>query len=167
MHREGRQDRPASPGRGAARGTQGVVRQSGLTSIAATVAVLSGLGLDMAVAGRFGAGRDSDAFVVRLPLSFLAMFIATANQAFVPAIATWLVRHPRAHAKRMVTQLLVVVLLGTSVLAAVLALIAHPLSALLAPGRDAASVALATCSADSGWSCSSGCSTAAWPRAHC
>src|SRR5258705_1735866 len=91
--------RPPSPdeGRPDARRTQtrAVVRQSGLTSLAAMAAVGSGLVLDVAIAATFGAGAATDAFFVaaRLPLGLVAVVMIGANQALVPSISTWLERH--------------------------------------------------------------------------
>jgi putative peptidoglycan lipid II flippase len=127
-------------------GGRSVVRQSGLTGVAAMVAVLSGLLLDVTVAARFGAGQDTDAFVVaaRLPLTFLAMLIATANQALVPAFSAWMVRFSRDHTTRLVSTFLLVVWLVSGALAAVLAALADPLVHVLAPGFDEPTKALAT-----------------------
>ena len=121
---------------------QGVVRQSGLTSAAALVAVTTGLLLDTVVAARFGAGEESDAFVIgaRLPLSLLAMFMVTGNQALVPVISTWPVQYNRQRTSRLVSQLLLAVVLLVAVLAVAMALGSRVLVGALSPGKDAAAL---------------------------
>jgi putative peptidoglycan lipid II flippase len=125
---------------------RGVVRQSGLTSVAATVAIGSGLLLDITIAARFGASRPTDAFVVaaRIPLGLLAMLMATANQVLVPTFSHWLTRHPAARTSQLVSTLLVAVLAMGAALAGVLALAAGPLTALVAPGFEPAQQELAS-----------------------
>jgi putative peptidoglycan lipid II flippase len=119
---------------------RGVVRQSGLTSVAATVAIASGLVLDLSIAARFGASGDTDAFVVaaRVPLGILAMLMATANQILVPTFSTWLLAADSRRTSRLVLSVLVVVMTGGLGLAGLLALLAGPLVALVAPGFGAA-----------------------------
>lgn len=125
---------------------RGVVRQSGLTSVAATVAIGSGLLLDITIAARFGASRPTDAFVVaaRIPLGLLAMLMATANQVLVPTFSHWLARHPAARTSQLVSTLLVTVMALGAALAGLLALVAGPLTALVAPGFAPAQQELAS-----------------------
>jgi len=122
-----------------------LVRQSGLTSIAAAAAVVTGLLLDATIASRFGAGAATDAFFVgaRIPLGLLAIVMAGANQVLVPVFSTWLTQK-RAEENHRLSSL---VLAGTAVITAGVAalgiLIAHPLMRISAPGLRPADVALA------------------------
>lgn len=121
------------------------MRQSGLTSIAATAAVLSGLVLDVTIAARYGAGPKTDAFFVaaRIPLGIVAIVMVGANQALVPTITTWLVKAGRAETRRL-TSLLLTATLGLGVpLAAAAAILAWPLMRVTAPGLSSAEVDLA------------------------
>ncbi len=121
------------------------MRQSTLTSLVALVAVLSGLLLDLTVAAVFGAGRETDAFVVaaRLPLGLSAVVMVVANQVLVPSFTTWAATLPAATRRRIeTTTVLSVVALMVS-LAGLMSLLAEPLAHLLAPGFDDAQTALA------------------------
>ena len=71
---------------------RGLVRQSGVTGVAAAAAVASGLVLDVAIAAALGADASSDAFfaAATIPLGIVAIVMVAANQALVPSIATWL-----------------------------------------------------------------------------
>lgn len=122
-----------------------VVRQSGLTSIAATVAVLSGLALDITVAASFGAGADTDAFAVaaRLPLGLMGMLTLVGNQALVPSFSIWLVERPKGDVWRLVSAVLTGAMLLGLGCALVLAVLAVPLTMVMAPGFDAGQHALA------------------------
>ncbi|HVX44263.1 MAG TPA: lipid II flippase MurJ [Mycobacteriales bacterium] len=115
-----------------------VVRQSGLTSAAALIAVASGLVLDIVIAAGFGAGRGTDAFAVaaRLPLGLMAMLMVVGNQALVPTFSTWLVQHDGAAVRRRVSTMLAGAVGVGAVLAGILALLAAPLTAAMAPGFD-------------------------------
>jgi putative peptidoglycan lipid II flippase len=122
-----------------------VVRQSGLTSLAAAASVASGLVLDVAIAARFGAGPKTDAFFVsaRIPLGIVAIVMVGANQALVPVISTWLVKRGERETWRL-TSILIVAALGAGVvIAAVSALLAWPLMRLIAPGLTRQDLALA------------------------
>ena len=68
-----------------------LVAQSGATTLIALVGLLTGLLVDVVVAGRFGAGAATDAFFVgaRLPLAVAVVVLVGANQALVPAVAAW------------------------------------------------------------------------------
>ena len=116
-----------------------VVRHSGTTSIAAALGVASGLALDVAIASSFGAGAQSDAFFVaaRLPLGIAAVLMVAANQAFVPAISTWLAReHGRRRPRQLVTALVLATALVGAGVALAASLLATPLVRVTAPGLD-------------------------------
>jgi murein biosynthesis integral membrane protein MurJ len=119
--------------------------QSGTTSIAAGLAVASGLLLDVAIAARFGAGTQSDAFFVgaRVPLGLVAVVMVGANQALVPAISTWLVQRGRHETWRLTSLLLSSTCLLGLALAGVAAIAAWPLMRVTAPGIDADAVSVA------------------------
>lgn len=124
---------------------RGVVRQSGLTSLAAAASVVSGLLLDAAIAADFGAGRAADAFFVaaRLPLGLVAIVMVAANQALVPAISTWLVREGERATWRLVSMLLTATMALAGALVLVAGLAAPLLSRLIAPGLSSAQLDLA------------------------
>jgi putative peptidoglycan lipid II flippase len=133
-----RRDRPGDDSRT-------VVRQSGLTGMAATVAVASGLLLDISVAAKFGASTDTDAFFVaaRIPLGLVAILMAVANQALVPTFATWLVRHGADVTHRLSSTVLVGAMAVGAAFAATMVLLAGPVVAAIAPGLDGDQQALA------------------------
>ena len=122
-----------------------VVRQSGLTSVAALAAIVSGLVLDVSIAATYGAGAATDAFFVaaRLPLGLVAIVMVGANQALVPAISTSLERDGRAATHRLVSTLITLTVVGGVALASLIGLIAWPLMRVTAPGLSPASVRLA------------------------
>ena len=64
----------------------GFLRQSSTSSMAALLAMLSGLLLDVVLASKFGAGRTSDAFFVasRIPIGLSALLMTVATQVLVP-----------------------------------------------------------------------------------
>ena len=64
----------------------GFLRQSSTSSMAALLAMLSGLLLDVVLASKFGAGRASDAFFVasRIPIGLSALLMTVATQVLVP-----------------------------------------------------------------------------------
>jgi murein biosynthesis integral membrane protein MurJ len=115
-----------------------VVRQSALSGAAATVAVGTGLVLDVVTAAVFGAGADTDAFVVaaRVPLALMAIFMVLGNQVLVPTYATWQTQLPPERNRRLTTTVLLSALLGGAAVAALLALTADLLLLALAPGFD-------------------------------
>ncbi|HEY3238888.1 MAG TPA: lipid II flippase MurJ [Acidimicrobiia bacterium] len=123
----------------------GIVRQSGLTTLAAGAAVVTGLLLDATIASHFGAGAATDAFFVaaRIPLGVLAIVMVGANQALVPAFSTWLTNKGDGETNRLVSLVLVGTLLATSALAGLAAVAAYPLMRLSAPGLDPGDAALA------------------------
>lgn len=130
------------PGDGSARE---VVRHSGLASAAATLAVASGLVLDVAIAAEHGAGPTTDAFFVaaRIPLGLVAIIVVGANQALVPSLSASLVRRGEDATWRLVSILLSVTLVGGLLLAALAAIVALPLVRVTAPGLDQAQADLA------------------------
>ncbi|HEU5266250.1 MAG TPA: lipid II flippase MurJ [Jatrophihabitans sp.] len=124
---------------------RGFVGQSATSSVAALVAMLTGLLLDVAVSVHFGAGRQSDAFFAasRLPVGLAALLMTVAVQAWVPQF----VRDRRDHglpsltafASRMFTAVLV---LGLGVWG-IAWLLARPLMTLTAPGLSSYQLQLA------------------------
>lgn len=123
-----------------------VVRQSGLTSVAAGLAIISGLLLDVLIAKRFGATADTDALfqAALIPLGLVAVVTVGANQALVPTITTWLLRMTREETWRLCSILLGATLVGGIGLVGIAAIVAWPLMRIIAPGFDAAQVDLAT-----------------------
>ncbi len=136
-----RRDRVERHGGGARR----LVVQSGTTSVAAGLAVASGLLLDVAIAAQFGAGAQSDAFFVgaRVPLGLVAVVMVGANQALVPAISTWLVQRERPESWRLTSLVLSVTAVLGLAFAAVIALVAWPLMRVTAPGLGSDAVGVA------------------------
>lgn len=102
--------------------SRAVVRQSGLTTVAAAVAIGSGLFLDLVVAAAYGADAATDAFVVaaRLPLALTAILMVVGNQVLVPSIATWLTTRNSAQARSLTTAVLVGGVTVTTALAGLL-----------------------------------------------
>jgi murein biosynthesis integral membrane protein MurJ len=122
-----------------------VVRQSGLTGIAAGISVLFGLLLDVSIAARFGAGRATDSFFVsaRIPLLLTAIVMVVANQALVPAFRTSLTRRGEAATQRLISLIVGVVLLAGLAMLLMVWLLAYPLMRVIAPGISSAEVATA------------------------
>lgn len=122
-----------------------VIRQSGLTGLAAGASVAFGLLLDITVAARFGAGRSTDAFFVaaRIPLGLVAVVLVVANQALVPVFNTSIIKHGDAATSRLVSRVVGAVLLGGAGLLVVIALLAHVLVRITAPGISAPEVSSA------------------------
>ena len=77
------------PGGGQGNGV--VVRQSFFSGGMASIAVATGLLLDVVAAAVFGAGRDTDAFVAaaRFPLALTAILMLLSTQVLVPTFTTW------------------------------------------------------------------------------
>jgi murein biosynthesis integral membrane protein MurJ len=123
-----------------------VVRQSGLTGIAAGVSVLFGLLLDISIAARFGAGAATDSFFVsaRIPLGLTAIVMVVANQALVPAFRTSLTRRGEAATQRLISLIVGVVLVAGAAMLLGVWLLAYPLMRVTAPGISAAEVATAS-----------------------
>lgn len=122
-----------------------VVRQSLLSGGTATAAVGSGLVLDVVAAAVFGAGRDTDAFVVaaRLPLALTAILMVLGNQVLVATFAAWSVTLQERLGRRLVTTVVLGALVAGAAVAAVLALAAPALVVVLGPGFDREQHALA------------------------
>lgn len=122
-----------------------VVRQSGITSVAAAFAIASGLLLDVSVAKRFGATGSTDAFfqAALIPLGLVAVVMVGANQALVPAITTWLLSKTHDETWRLCSILLGATLIGGLVLAGIATLIAWPLMRVISLGFSVAQVDLA------------------------
>jgi putative peptidoglycan lipid II flippase len=122
-----------------------IFRQSGLTGVAAGAGIIAGLVLDVSIALRFGAGRNTDAFFVasRIPLGLVAVVMAAANQALVPAFRTSLTQRGDRSTDRLISMVLAVVLIAGAALVALAALIAWPLMRVTAPGITGGEVATA------------------------
>ena len=126
-------------------GNRRVVRQSGLTSVAALGSVLAGLMLSVAIAAIFGAGHRTDAFFVgsRIPLGLVALIIAAANQTLVPAFTKWFVERDAMQATLAVSLVFTATILAAIAVAIVGAAISGPLVDVTAPGLNAATLHLA------------------------
>lgn len=127
-------------------GRRQLTRISGQTSLAAGAGVLTGLAVQLALAGRFGAGPATDAFFVagRLPLAFVQILAVIATQVLVPTATAWLVRdgHPRA-LTRWTTLVAGALLLGVTI-TGVAWLGRGAIVGIMAPGLDTATAALAS-----------------------
>lgn len=135
---------PAGAGHPKGKST-GIVRQSGLTSIAAGAAIVAGLFLDVSIAARFGAGALTDSFFVgaRIPIALAAVVMVGANQSLVPMISNRLLERGEEYTWRFVSLLFTATLvIGTGVWAFAAA-IAGPLMRATAPGLPAHEIALA------------------------
>ena len=122
-----------------------VIRQSGLTGLAAGASVAFGLLLDITIAARFGAGRSTDAFFVaaRIPLGLVAVVLVVANQALVPAFNTSMTKHGDAATNRLVSRIVGTVILAGAGLLLVVSLLAYQVVRITAPGISAAEVSTA------------------------
>jgi murein biosynthesis integral membrane protein MurJ len=131
----------AEPG-GTGGGGGQLIRNTGVTSVAAGAGVIAGLLLDVSIAAKFGAGSTTDAFFVaaRLPIGIASVLMAGANQALVPAVSTWLVRKGNKDTSRLVSLLLTATLLAGFALVAVVGVVAWPLMRITAPGLKVASI---------------------------
>ena len=129
------------------RGTQDgrVVRQSVLSGSTATIAVATGLLLDVVAAAVFGAGRETDAFVAaaRFPFALTAIVMVLGNQVLVPTFATWSVTAEGQRQRRLATTTVCTWLAAGIVVAGLLSLLAPYLVVALAPGFDRPQHALA------------------------
>ena len=112
----------------------------------AGLAVLTGFLLDIAIAFAFGAGPITDSFFVaaRLPLGAIALAVAAANQALVPAFATSLTNRGEGATWRLASIIITTTLVGGALLVGTVTLLAGPLVAITAPGlpRSEASLAI-------------------------
>lgn len=113
----------------------GVVRQSGLASVAATVAVGSGLLLDVVTAVLFGAGAETDAYVAaaRLPFALTAVLMVISTQVLVPTFTVWFAGS-RRRGHRLSSTVLYGGLAAGLIIAVLIFALADPLLWLLAPG---------------------------------
>jgi putative peptidoglycan lipid II flippase len=116
--------------------SRNVVRQSGLTGIAAAAGVAAGLVLDFTIAIRFGASPRTDAFFVasRIPLGLIAVVMVAANQALVPAFRTSATRRGERPTDHLISMVLCAVIVAGGALVLVSWLVAAPLVHLTAPG---------------------------------
>jgi murein biosynthesis integral membrane protein MurJ len=143
------QPRGVSPGGGeppsGRHSDRAIFRQSGLTGIAAGAGIIAGLVLDVSIALRFGAGFNTDAFFVasRIPIGLVAVVMAAANQALVPAFRTSLTQRGERSTDRLISMVLAVVLIAGVALVALTWLIAWPLMRVTAPGISGSEVTLA------------------------
>jgi murein biosynthesis integral membrane protein MurJ len=133
-----------STGAGAG-GRRHIVRQTGATGLAAAGSVASGLVLDVAIAATLGAGATSDAFfaAATIPLGIVAIVMVAANQALVPAIATWLTSREDRETRDLVAGVATWTAIGGFGLAILIALLAGPIVRITAPGFDDATADLA------------------------
>ncbi len=113
-----------------------IFRQSGLTGIAAGAGLIAGLILDISIALKFGAGRNTDSFFVaaRIPIALTAVVMAAANQALVPAFRTSLTQRGARSTDRLISMIIVLVLVVGAALVLVTWLLASPLVHITAPG---------------------------------
>ena len=113
-----------------------IFRQSGLTGAAAAAGVIAGLILDISIAYRFGAGPKTDSFFVaaRIPFGLVAVVMAAANQALVPAFRTSLTQRGERSTDRLISMVIAVVLIVGATLVVLTWLLANPLVHITAPG---------------------------------
>ena len=121
-----------------------VVRQSFVSGGMASVAVATGLMLDVVAAVVFGAGRDTDAFVVaaRVPLALTAIMMLLGNQVLVPTFTTWASVLDARRTRRLVTTTLLAAVVAGAAVAGLLVVAAAPLVAVMAPGFEESQRAL-------------------------
>jgi putative peptidoglycan lipid II flippase len=122
-----------------------IFRQSGLTGVAATAGIIAGLVLQISIAYRFGAKANTDAFFVaaRIPLGLVAVVMAAANQALVPAFRTSLTQRGERSTDRLISMIVALVVIVGGALVLLSFLIAVPLMRVTAPGIPASEVSLA------------------------
>jgi putative peptidoglycan lipid II flippase len=133
-------------GRGSGRHSdRAIFRQSGLTGVAAGAGVIAGLVLDISIAYRFGAKTNTDAFFVasRIPLGLIAVVMAAANQALVPAFRTSLTQRGERSTDRLISMIVAVLSISGAALVLLAWLIAIPLMRVTAPGISSSEVHLA------------------------
>jgi putative peptidoglycan lipid II flippase len=118
-----------------------IFRQSGLTGIAAGAGLIAGLILDISIALKFGAGRNTDSFFVaaRIPIALSAVVMAAANQALVPAFRTSLTQRGERSTDRLISMIIALVLVVGAALVLLSWLLAAPLVHITAPGLTPAS----------------------------
>jgi putative peptidoglycan lipid II flippase len=122
-----------------------VVRQSGLTGVAAAAGVAAGLILDVSIAFAFGAGKNTDAFFVasRIPIGLVAVVMVAANQALVPAFRTSSTKRGERPTDHLISMVLCTVVAVGLALVLLSLLIAVPLMRITAPGIPIGEVNLA------------------------
>ncbi len=122
-----------------------VIRQSGLTGLAAGASVLVGLLLDITIAARFGAGRETDSFFVaaRIPLGLVAVVMVVCNQVMVPAFNTAMTKQGHAATSRLVSRIVGAILVAGALFLVAASLLAPVLIRVTAPGISAAEVSTA------------------------
>ena len=129
----------------AQRSGRGFVRQSATSSVAALFALLSGLLLDVALAVRFGAGKQSDAFfaAARIPIGLTALVTSVASVAWVPLFTRD--RRDRGHQSmtQFASRMLSAVAVAGLILCAIATVFARPLIEATAPGLSTAQTHLA------------------------
>jgi putative peptidoglycan lipid II flippase len=132
-HRSGRQSDRA------------IFRQSGLTGVAATAGVIAGLVLQISIAYRFGASGNTDAFFVaaRIPLGLIAVVMAAANQALVPAFRTSLTQRGERSTDRLISMIFALMIIVGAALVLLSWVVAEPLVHATAPGIPDKEVLLA------------------------
>ena len=122
-----------------------IFRQSGLTGVAATAGIIAGLVLQISIAYRFGARDITDAFFVaaRIPLGLVAVVMAAANQALVPAFRTSLTQRGERSTDRLISMIVALVVIAGAALVLLSLLVAGPLVHVTAPGISSGEVSLA------------------------
>jgi putative peptidoglycan lipid II flippase len=118
---------------------KGFVHQSAASSAAALVAMLAGLLIDVALALRFGAGRETDAFFVaaRIPIGISALLMSVATQSLVPIFTRERAEGGPVALSSFVSKVLTAVVLAGLSLWALASVLAGPLVAVTAPGLSA------------------------------
>lgn len=129
----------------AQRSGKGFVRQSATSSVAALIALLSGLLLDVALAVRFGAGTRSDSFfaAARIPIGLTALVTSVASVAWVPLFTRDRRDHGHVSMTRFASRMLSAVTAAGLVLCGLATLFARPLIEATAPGLSSAQAHLA------------------------
>ncbi|MBA2450948.1 MAG: murein biosynthesis integral membrane protein MurJ [Chloroflexi bacterium] len=101
-----------------------------------------GLVRNVVIAQQFGAGREYEAFIVALTvpdLVFQVLAGGAVGSAFIPVFTSYFTRQQEDEAWRLTSTVMTVAMLATGVVALALALLARPVTELLAPGWDAES----------------------------
>ncbi|MGA7988522.1 MAG: lipid II flippase MurJ [Candidatus Dormiibacterota bacterium] len=134
----------STPGSGR-QSDRAIVRQSGLTGVAAAAGVAAGLILDVSIAFGFGAGPNTDAFFVasRIPIGLVAVVMVAANQALVPAFRTSSMKRGEKDTDHLISMVLCTVVVVGIALVLLSWLFAVPLMRITAPGIKSGEVNLA------------------------
>lgn len=123
-----------------------LARHSSTAALASAVAVGTGIVYDAVIAGVFGAGPATDAYVYasRIPLGAQALLTVGANQVLVPLFSQWLTNDGRHETNRRTSHVATAWFLA-GLLVAVLGALASPiLMRLTAPGLGEHEIAMAT-----------------------